>query len=310
MDAEVVMNLWVFIQVVGPMMQVIYELGVRPYMMRGTDDEMLAVLKALSISDFHLARRFPLPDRYYLEINNSMGEFRASTGDAGPGSPTNARKGLALVNPTISGMRQMEYFKEALDAVQASLPTRRLGINGDVIDAPTVNRKNLLSVITGVGVDDRGNQHAQVEDARRTQIPPVATNLWMFRDEREKAIFAMSGRGYMIHGTENEKARVLKALSPFDYAMVDALSVPERFAVPAAGNPSFRFLPASSDNRYSKDLFQSVFETIERQVPKSVGIDGKIKNNVSISARSAFSTATLLIERKGRQAETMAIQVI
>ena len=114
MEPEVVMNLWVFIQSIGQM-QVIHELGVRPYVMRGSDDEMTRLLKALSISDFHFARRFPLPDRYYLEIKQSDGWLRPGTGDTWPQTPGTARKGLALVNPMISGMGQMEYFKEALD---------------------------------------------------------------------------------------------------------------------------------------------------------------------------------------------------
>jgi hypothetical protein len=111
-----------------------------------------------------------LPDRYFLTITEEEGWLRASTGDTVTmkGGDGEVRKGLALVNPQISGMHQTEYFKEALDVVGTSFPTRRLGIDGVESHVPSVNRKDLLSVITSVKVDQGGNQVAQVEilDAR------------------------------------------------------------------------------------------------------------------------------------------------
>jgi len=215
MEPEVVMNLWVFIQPIGPM-QVIYELGVRPYMMSGSDDEMTKLLKELSVSDFHFALRFPLPDRYHLKLTNDGETFRASSGDTMPAGD-GVRKGLALVRPDISGMGQLEYFKEALDIVEKHLPARRLGLDGVETRKPTVNRKNLLSVITTVNVDDKGNQVARVEGPPRHAAPSVVANLWMFHDAKAKAIYALSGRGYMVHGSDSDKTRILKTLAPNDF---------------------------------------------------------------------------------------------
>lgn len=230
MEPEVVMNLWVFIQAVGPM-NLIYELGVRPYMMSGSDDEMTKLLKDLAVSDFHFAHRFALPDRYHVKITEEAGMIVASSSDTIP-EAGGVRTGLALVRPDISGMHQMEYFKEALDVVEKTLPTRRLGIDGVETYMPRVNRKNLLSVITNVNVDSNGNQVPLLPgDPRRQASPSAVANLWIFHDERAKAIYAVSGRGYMVHGSDSEKTRILKTLAPHDFSMVQAQSIPKRFSV-------------------------------------------------------------------------------
>ena len=302
MEPEVVMNLWVFIQLVGPM-QVIHELGVRPYVMRGSDDEMTRLLKALSISDFHFARRFPLPDRYYLEIKQSDGWLRPGTGDTWPQTPGTARKGLALVNPMISGMGQMEYFKEALDVVEKSPPIRRLGTDGAQITMPKVNRKNLLSVITSVAVDEQGGQVAQVDDPRRSQVPSVATNLWMFHDDKANAIYALSGRGYMIHGSENDRTRVLKTLAPIDFPMAASLPIPDKFSADGT-------IAGSPDNSYNRDLFDDVYGSIDREVTTAVGIGGKVKNTVTVATRQSMSIATQITEHANKAAEALSVSLV
>ena len=303
MEPEIVMNLWVFIQLIGPA-QIIHELGVRPYMMKGSDAEMTSLLKVLSISDFHLARRFPVPDRYTLNFKEEDGSFRAIAADGGTG-----RQGLTLVQPMISGMAQMEYFKEALDATQASIPARRIGLQSSETRTPTVNRKNLLSVITSVIVDDQGNQIAKVDDSRRTQVPSVSTNLWLLQDRSEQAVFALSGRGYMIHGSDSDKTRVLKALAPHDFAMVESFAVPEKFGNSSEAHPGAFLLTTPSGNTYSKDLFGKVFAAIEKEVPTSIGIDGKMSNSVSVSARSALSVATKITDHGANQLEAISVNV-
>jgi WD40 repeat protein len=323
MEPEIVVNLWVFIQNLGPM-EVIHELGVRPYMMKGSDDEMTRLLKILSVSDFHFAQRYPLPDRYYLETSVSDGTFRAITGDeAGIQSEAEKkqaleaiqarrparRHGLALVNPQISGMKQMEYFKEALDAMQASLPARRLGIDSSTTRTQTVNRRNLLSVITRVIVDEQGNQVAQVDDPRRSQPPSAAVNLWMFHDEKANAIYAVSGRGYMVHGSESDQARVLKALAPYDFSIVEAMPLPEALVAIVDGQARKGVLAVTADDKYEIDLFSVVFHAIDHEIPTAVGIDRKTKNRVTTVASQSRSIATRITERERGEPQAISVQI-
>jgi ankyrin repeat protein len=309
MEPEVVMNLWVFVQSIGPI-HVIYELGVRPYVMSGSDDEMTKLLKELAVSDFHFARRFPLPDRYYLKVREEGGRFIASTSSDPLRAGERVRKGLALVRPDISGMQQMEYFPEALDVVEKSLPARRVGIDG-VEKVPIVNRGSLLSVITNVNVDDKGNQVARLDDPRRYASPSAVVNLWMFRDEKAKAICALSGRGYMVHGSDSDKARILKTLARNDFSMVKGLPVPESFSTDVGGKfKNGGVLTISSDNTYSRDLFNEVYQAIEHEIPTAIGIDGKIKNPVAITACQSMSIATQITEHANKTADATPISLV
>jgi len=307
MDAEVVFNLWVFVQSIGPM-HVIHELGVRPYVMSGSDDEMTRLLKELAVNDFHFARRFSLPDRYYLNVSEEDGVFRASSGDILPAGKT-VRKGLALVRPDISGMHQLEYFTEALDVVEASLPTRLIGVNGAKARTPNLNRKNLLSVITTVNVDSSGNQAARIEGSRKPESPTAAISLWLSSDERTKTVYAVSGRGYMIPGSNSDKMGILRALALNDFSMAFALPIPERMSTSGDGKVG-NVLTGSPSNTYSKVLFNDVFQAIEGEIPATIGIDGKIKNKTTVNARVSMSIATQVTEYADRAADTTSVRVI
>jgi hypothetical protein len=310
MEPEVVMNLWVFTQSIGPL-NIICELGVRPYMMTGSDDEKTALLKELAISDFHFARRFSLPaDRYYLKITEKDGVIvSASSGDSME-EGENVRKGLALVRPDISGMHQMEYFAEALDAIEKGLPTRRLGIDGPQTEMPTVNRRNLLSVITNVNLDGQGNQIARVEDARRNSQPSPVANLWLFHDAKANAIYAVAGRPYMLHGSDGEKVRILKALAPYDFSLTSALPLPEEFSAPVAGQLRKRVLAVSPDGKYNTNLFDGVFSAFRSEIPAFIGIDRKLKNRMTISSAQMKTFATRITEHSSNVGETDSIQLI
>lgn len=308
MEPEVVFNLWVFVQSIGPM-HVIHGLGVRSYVMSGSDDEMTKLLKELAVSDFHFARRFPLPDRYYLNVSEEDGVFRASSGDTAP-TGKKVRKGLALVRPDISGMHQMEYFKEALDVAETSLPSRPLGVNGAKARVPTVNRKNLLSVITTVNVDSNGNQVALVDSPYKAEPPKAAICLWAFNDDQARAIYAVSGRGYMLHGSNSDKTRALKALALNDYSMATALPIAESMSANVNGVAKKGVLAASPGDTYSKSLFDDVFQSIENEIPAMIGVDGKIKNKTSIKARDLMVISTQVTEHADKAAATTSIKLI
>jgi hypothetical protein len=293
MAAEVVFNLWLFVQPVGPM-QIIHELGVRPYMMSGSDDEMTQLLKELSASDFHFARRFRLPDRYYVEMEEKDGVFRASSGDFGP-TGKNVKKGLALVRPDISGMNQLEYFKEALDAIEKELPRRPLGLKGGVAPVPPVNRKNLLSVITTVIVSADGKQAARLPNPAKSGKPETALCLWAFNDQSTGSIYAVSGRGYMIHGSTADRDRILKALAPNDFRLAETFAVTQ----PA------RILGANCDS----SLFESVFAAVDQGIPERTGIGGKFKNTVSFRSAQSSCHAVKVTERSGAEAGISLLEI-
>lgn len=253
--------------------------------MTGSDDDKTRLLKDLAVSDFHFARRFPLPDRYSLTLD---------TADVGGGKQS--RKGITGVNPMISGLSQLEYFNEALDAIQTSFDTRALGKNGSKTEMPTVNRKNLLSVVTNVNVDNNGKQVPLLEgDPRRNAPPSTVANLWMFHDEKSKAIYALSGRGYMVHGSDSDKTRILKALAPYDFPMA--------MAMPIAAT-------VSSDSKYAKTMFDDVLRGIENKIPTAIGLDGKMKNPVKISASQLTLNATRITERSSNLGDAAPIQLI
>ena len=52
----------------------------------------------------------------------------------------------------------------------------------------------------------------------------------MFQDDKAKANYALSGKAYMVHGSDSEKARILKALASYDFSMVSVLPIPEEFS--------------------------------------------------------------------------------
>jgi hypothetical protein len=199
-------------------------------------------------------------------------------------------------------MKQMEYFSEALDAAEKSLPTRHVGIEGSETRRPIVNRKNLLSVITTVNVDDKGNQVAKVDDHRRGILPEPVANLWMFNDDKAKAIYALSGRGYMIHGPESERTRALRKLAPLDFPLAASMPVPGRFSTNGV-------LVVSPDNSYNRDVFDDVYRAIDSEVPTAIGIDGKVKNTVAVATRQSMSIATQITEQTNKAADATPVSL-
>jgi tetratricopeptide (TPR) repeat protein len=265
------MNLWLFVQSTGPM-HLVHELGARPYVMSGSDVEMTRLLKELAISDFHFAQRFPVPDRYSLELEDEVDGNRST------------RKGICAADPAMSRHDQLKYFKEALDEVEAELPTRRMDGQGTARLPPPINRKNLLFVITSVAVFDDGRQLALVDHPLRNRPVSAATNLWAFADAKTKTIHELSGRAYMVHGSERDRDRVLTALSPFDFSLARTTA---------------NTLAVSSDGEYDKSVFDGVFQSIDGSIPPLIGIDKKVKNRAAVSARGSRLLATLMVERAG-----------
>jgi len=52
--------------------KVIYGLAGRAYCVSGTDEEKTALLKQLALTDFGLANRMPVPDRFSVEVKGEL----------------------------------------------------------------------------------------------------------------------------------------------------------------------------------------------------------------------------------------------
>ncbi|MEZ4599012.1 MAG: hypothetical protein R2940_04400 [Syntrophotaleaceae bacterium] len=309
MEPEVVMNLWIFTEQFGQS-RLIYEVAVRPYMMTGSDEEKLKWLRELAISDFHFARRFALPsDRFYVELMKQDGRIMGVRSYAEMKDGPDILKGLALWLPDASHEENMDYFTHALDEIQTTLPTRRLGCDGPEAPRPSVNRKNLLNVLTHVFVDSEGNQVAQVDDARRNSPASPVANLWLFHDPKAKAIHALSGRAYMLHGSEPENVTVAKALAPYDFSMAKGFPVPDEFSATVNGKTRNGLVPLSSDGKYSRQIFNSVFESFECDIPQTIGIGGKIRNPTTVSADGIRAVSTLITERSSNVGEATPVRL-
>jgi len=63
-NPEIIVNLWA---IHDPADKVIYGLAGRTYFASGTDEEKTALLKQLAVSDFILATRMPVPERFNIE---------------------------------------------------------------------------------------------------------------------------------------------------------------------------------------------------------------------------------------------------
>jgi hypothetical protein len=63
-NAEIILNLWYIHDDTG----IIYSLRARAYVGTGTDDEKLTMLDRLANVDYLIARPFPIPERFHIEI--------------------------------------------------------------------------------------------------------------------------------------------------------------------------------------------------------------------------------------------------
>lgn len=66
-SGEMIFNLWA---IHDPTDRVVYGLAGRAYYACGTDEEKMALLKQLAVSDFVLATRMPVPERFRMETGD------------------------------------------------------------------------------------------------------------------------------------------------------------------------------------------------------------------------------------------------
>lgn len=109
---------------------------------------------------------------------------------------------------------------------------------------------------------------------RAESLPEVCLNLWYVRDEGG-LVYRLAGRAYALTGTEQEKLRVLHALSATDFYVATMFVVPERYkavlgnsTIPGVVEPGFI-------RQYQTDVFKEVIDSLETALPPQMrSVDG------------------------------------
>ena len=241
MNPEVVANLWSFIH--GPFL---YEIGVRLYMIAGSDDDKFAFLNKLAGHDFHFSRRFELGDNYKVHL---------------VGAPSPLDKPMTRLIPTGSlgyggpGLEYIDWFQAAFDAIEKDLPTQSIGIAGAGSSRAPFDRNNLLNVHTFINVDSDGNQIPKITNrSPQGQPTKLLINLWALSGQNPQEVAGISGRAYLAGDTTAGLNAALAALAPNDF----------RLATPVAVTDATVASLTSNDHKVT---FKSVLDQLENTVP-------------------------------------------
>lgn len=133
-NPELILNLWA---IHDPGDNVIYGLAGRAYYATGTDDQKLALLKQLAVSDFVMALRMPVPERFSIE---SEGETMSGF-----------CKLNELYNPATT------LFEEMYQELESEILFRyKADSEGDAIPDALKISVNPLFVITALVEDENG----------------------------------------------------------------------------------------------------------------------------------------------------------
>jgi len=139
-NSEIIINLWA---IHDPSDNVVYGLAGRTYYASGTDEEKRALLKQLAVSDFILATRMPVPERFSIES------------DEGP------MTGFCLLSELHNPATTL--FAEMFRELEGELVYRFKAESGDA-DVPEALKisANPLFVITALVEDEEGAIRAVV----------------------------------------------------------------------------------------------------------------------------------------------------
>lgn len=139
-NPEIIVNLWA---IHDPADNVIYGLAGRTYFASGTDEEKRALLKQLAVTDFVLATRMPVPERFSIESDGGKMTGFCSLNE--------------LYNPATT------LFREMLMELESELLFRFKEDSGDgeVPEALRIS-PNPLFVITALVEDEDGTIRAVV----------------------------------------------------------------------------------------------------------------------------------------------------
>ncbi|MBL7219264.1 MAG: hypothetical protein ISS69_04045 [Phycisphaerae bacterium] len=251
MEPEVIANLWTFNGAFADKdFKLSYQVGIRPYMVTGSDDEKFELLRALAGWDFHLAHMFPL----------SCGTTHL-TGLPGGGS----MEVEGVMPAGAPGLEVMDWCQNAFDGIEALLPEHP---SAEGTMRAHLDLTNLLTVHTAVDVDENGNMIANTSDPKLARkAPTTAANLWAFADARSTCVHALTGRAYLLTGKRKMLNRILTNLSANDYLLGHRLPVPESISATIDGQAVPGRADVSTVSSQQDLLFAPVMEQIDREIP-------------------------------------------
>ncbi|MDA8428626.1 MAG: hypothetical protein M0T70_05160 [Geobacteraceae bacterium] len=132
-EPELCLNLWYYLDAEAGF---IYALSGRAYWLSGTDEDKYDILKKLSVSDYKIARRYRLSDRFVLHFGEE------------------AKKGYTT--PDIIRTHGIEAFKEVLQELEEEFPPVATTVGGKTIMEQTKIPDNALCLFTALKEEELG----------------------------------------------------------------------------------------------------------------------------------------------------------
>ena len=106
--------------------------------------------------------------------------------------------------------------------------------------------------------------------------PEICLNLWAYVDEESGLINRVTGRGYVLTGTDEEKLKVLHLLAKSDFLINPWFQVPQNFSFTSEFGTLEGLIPPSALN--DNDTFNIVFDKVYKFIDKTVGTQIKFHN--------------------------------
>ena len=106
------------------------------------------------------------------------------------------------------------------------------------------------------------------------EIPPsnleICFNFWVVVDEHSRLAYSYMGRAYGLHGTEEEKLRILHALSGSDFFTVPKRKLPDRFSCETGEGMKKGVAPPEIAHDTESGFWSELIETLSKDIPPQV----------------------------------------
>ncbi|TLS68635.1 hypothetical protein FEF65_02715 [Mariprofundus erugo] len=106
-----------------------------------------------------------------------------------------------------------------------------------------------------------------------TKNTELAFNLWAVFDMSGGYVYCLSGKAYVLSGTDQQKLGLLKELAATDYLTAKRYRIPERFHVITPGGVKKGFADVREVFDPNAMMFEELFEEIERNLPSVISFD-------------------------------------
>lgn len=148
MDAELIFNLW---GLYDASTGTVYALSGRAYNVAGTDREKLDFLKRVARTDYVLAKRYPVPERFGIVYPDGQ-----------------EQKGVTHLNTLYQPEAQI--FEGVFQQIEAELPPLPRFSDDDFIEVPQTIPQDPLCVTTVLYEDEAGNIRPIITDEDRAWV--------------------------------------------------------------------------------------------------------------------------------------------